>query len=389
MKVAILGPYPQDEESIIGGVTASGVYLIQNLARMADLEAHMITCEPWVRTIQEAVRPEGCAAQKGSWTVHYVPRRRMGRLRFHWQERRSMVRVLRELRPDVVHAQATGLYAAAALDSGYPCIITVHGVKFREARIMIQEAGIVRGILDTLFERSNVRRARHLIVNNPYVSREFPRITRAHTYTIDNPVEERFFQVEAEPEQGRILLPGRLIPRKAVHHLLQAFSEIAFDFPQARLYLAGEKESSPAYVASLEHYVREQGLEDRVHFLGSLTVDEMAEQYGRCAFVVLPSQQETQPVAIEEAMAVGRPVIATRVGGVEYMVRHERDGLLLDYGDVATLAAHLKRLLSDDALRERMSQEAKRTALQRFRGDVVAQLTREAYRRVLEEWNGT
>lgn len=386
MRLAMLGPYPRDEANIIGGVEAASIYLLRHLSAFPELELHMLTCQPWVSRYEAQVRPASDAFQAaGSWIVHYVPQKRWGRFMFHLRERRRMVAVLRALRPDIVHAQASGLYAATALDSGLPAVITVHGVKFREAKIARQEAGLLRGILDTLFERSNIRRARYLIVNNPYVSREFPQITRAKTYTIDNPVEERFFQVRAEAEPGRILLPGRLIPRKAVHHLLYAFDAIAQEFPQAQLYLAGEDQSSPAYVAFLRRYVAERGLTDRVHFLGSLTIDQMAAEYGRCAFAVLPSQQETAPVAIEEAMAVGRPVIATRVGGVEYMIEHERTGLLLEYGDVPTLTAHLRRLLGDDALRERMSRAAKETALRRFRGDLVAQRTYEVYREILAE----
>lgn len=84
-------------------------------------------------------------------------------------------------------------------------------------------------------------------------------------------------------------------------------------------------------------------------------------------------------MVIAEVMAAGRPVVATRVGGVPYLVDHERTGLLTRVGDTDALAQAICQLLEDGARRDRMGQEARRQAEARFRARAVAQRTRQVY----------
>jgi glycosyltransferase involved in cell wall biosynthesis len=374
----MLGVYPHDEQRLVGGPEAVIVCLLKHLAPLPDLELHMITCRPGSAGRVFVTQ----SISSAPWTVHELPRYRLGRLSWHWRERRQIVDCLRELRPDIVHAHTTGLYAAAALDASLPNVITVHGIGFREAQIAPGWGARLRGMWDSAFERDNLRRARHLISISPYVEREFGGVTGAQSYAIENPVEDVFFRVQSHSEPGRILFAGRLIPRKGVHHLLAAFRAVSAEFPAAQLILAGEKESGDPYAAMLHRYVQEQGLTARVQFLGSLSVEQIAAEYGRCAFMVLSSQQETAPVVIEEAMAAGRAVIATRVGGAPDQVAHERTGLLVEYGDAPGLAAAMRRLLGAPELGERMGQAAREEARRRFQGDQVARQTYQLYRQL-------
>jgi len=375
----MLGPYPQDESTILGGVEAVVSCLLKHLAPLPDLELHLISC-------REGLASPG--AREAGWTHHVLPRQRGGRLTFHRAERRSIVALLRQLQPDLVHAHTSGLYAAAALDSGLPAVVTVHGITFREALGYRGWSNRLRGWLDSAFERRCLRRARHLISISPYVERELQGLTGARIYPIENPVEDLFFAVAGDPQPQRILFAGRLIPRKGVHHLLAAFALLAPERPQAELVLAGEGESDRPYAEGLRQYVRERGLEGRVRFIGAQTVPNMAAEYARCAFVVLPSRQETASVVIQEAMAVGRPVVATRVGGAPYTIEDGRTGLLVDYGDERGLAEQMRRLLDDEAICRQMGAAARAVALRRFQADVVAQETVHVYRALASAASG-
>ena len=89
-------------------------------------------------------------------------------------------------------------------------------------------------------------------------------------------------------------------------------------------------------------------------------------------------------MVIQQAMAAGKPVVATRVGGVPYLIHHEQTGLLVEYGNIDGLADAISLLLSDDALRRRMGLASRDEAMQRFRAADVACRTRQVYHIVLE-----
>lgn len=90
-------------------------------------------------------------------------------------------------------------------------------------------------------------------------------------------------------------------------------------------------------------------------------------------------------MVIEQAMAAGKAVVATRVGGVPYLVSHGRTGLLVEHGDIAGLAEAIILLLTNDGLRARIGVQAKEEASRRFRAEVVARQTYDVYRKILEE----
>ena len=96
MRVVMLGPYPQDESTILGGVEAVVSCLLKHLAPLPDLELHLISC-------REGLASPG--AREAGWTHHVLPRQRGGRLTFHRAERRSIVALLRQLQRPVFHAK--------------------------------------------------------------------------------------------------------------------------------------------------------------------------------------------------------------------------------------------------------------------------------------------
>jgi glycosyltransferase involved in cell wall biosynthesis len=380
----MLGAYPQDQDHIIGGPEAVVMSLLTQFAQRDDMALHMITCRSGLPAYKRQVmRPSQKPASNDKWTVHYLPRKRWGRLTQHIRERRMIVDLLHTLQPEIVHAHATGLYAAAAFDAGTPAVLTVHGIGYREAQIRQGTAERLRGLLDSRFERQCIRRATHMISISPYVSQIFARDTQAQIWTIENPIDARFFDIKGYGDTERILFVGRIIARKGIDYLLRAFREIAPQYPEAALRLAGEITSEPNYVDEMQRVVTQSGLDDRVDFLGSLSKAELFREYEACAMLVLPSRQETAPVVIEEAMAAGRPVIGTRVGGVPYLLQQEHTGLLIDDGDVSGLARAMARLLANPAWAAQLGQAAQQQAWKRFRPSSIAEKTRDVYQTIL------
>ncbi|HSX21349.1 MAG TPA: glycosyltransferase family 4 protein [Gaiellaceae bacterium] len=146
---------------------------------------------------------------------------------------------------------------------------------------------------------------------------------------------------------GRTLaFAGRLTAQKSLEVALGALAKVV----GVSLVIAGEGDQHDA----LERTAGELGVSDRVRFLGSESRVRVLELFRAADAAVLSSSWENFPHSVVEALAVGTPVIATRVGGVEEVVHDEENGLLVAAGDVDALAGAIRRYFDDDALRERL-----------------------------------
>ncbi len=167
---------------------------------------------------------------------------------------------------------------------------------------------------------------------------------------------------------------GRLVDIKDPDLLAAAFERCAAVLPHARLVVAGDGPHRPA----LEARFALAGLADRVRFLGWCR--DLAALYGTVDAVVLTSRNEGTPVALIEAMAAGRPVVATAVGGVPDIVEHGRTGLLIADREPSAIAEAVAQLAREPVLRGELGR-AGRLLASRFRAsrlvEDVAQLYRE------------
>src|SRR5207244_12429728 len=115
---------------------------------------------------------------------------------------------------------------------------------------------------------------------------------------------------------------------------------------------------------NLERYAHELGIIRRCLFLGYQ--EDVGRFYHAIDALLLPSANEGTPVSAIEGLAAGRPVVATRVGGVPDVVEEGVDGYLTDVGDVATLARRLAELAADPELRARMGESGRARVIERY-----------------------
>ena len=377
VRVAMLGLYPPDPDHIVGGVEAVTYHLARALATFPEVDIHTVSFRP----TRQAPR----VIHHGRVTAHLFPTPRADRILWHRPTVRVLHRVLATLQPDIVHAHGTTMYAGAAVSAPFPHVITVHGIMAREAPTVWGWRRRFAREIDRWFERWVLRRTREIIAISPYIAEAYPRL-RARLHFIENPVDPRFFDVPASAmEAGNVLCVARVIPRKGILSLIRAFARVAGEFPAAHLYIAGETTSFPEYAAACREEVRRHGLVARVHFLGPLSMDALAQAYGRAQVVALASLQETAPVVIAEALAAGRPVVATAVGGVPYMVREGETGWLAPPRDEAALAAALARALQSPEQCARMGARAREDARARFHPLSLARKHLEVYEDVIRE----
>jgi glycosyltransferase involved in cell wall biosynthesis len=153
---------------------------------------------------------------------------------------------------------------------------------------------------------------------------------------------------------------GRFVPIKDLATLVAAFARVAQRVPDAVLVMAGD---GPVR-GDLEALVATLNLGRHVRFLG--WTEDLAKLYATIDICALSSLNEGTPVAVIEAMAAARAVVATRVGGVADIVEHERTGLLVPPRDPEALAGAIARLAADPAERCRMGTAGRQAVTARF-----------------------
>jgi N-acetyl-alpha-D-glucosaminyl L-malate synthase BshA len=179
----------------------------------------------------------------------------------------------------------------------------------------------------------------------------------------------------------RILHISNFRPVKRVLDCVRVF-ELVRKEVDAELILAGDgPDRGPA-----EQLAQELGVEEHVRFLGKQ--DHMERLIPRMHALHLPSETEAFGLAALEAMACGVPPVATRTGGVPDLIAHEVDGYMERVGDMGAQAGRLIELLSNEGLRERMSEAARKTAATRFCTDLIIPQY-EAYYEKVRQSGGT
>lgn len=174
-------------------------------------------------------------------------------------------------------------------------------------------------------------------------------------------------------ERPLVLTPARLDEQKGHPVLLHAAAEL----PGVDFVLAGEGPER----ASLEALAAELGIAERVHFLGYR--DDIPELLAACDIFALPSLYEGSSLAVLEAMAARRPVVSSAIGGTDELIDDGSEGLLVDPGDAAGLAAALRRLLDDPALCRSFAERARERVERDFTPTAMTQRVEAIYEELL------
>jgi glycosyltransferase involved in cell wall biosynthesis len=264
----------------------------------------------------------------------------------------SMIRAVRRTagRDDVVHAHWLAAGAVCVL-ARRPFVLTLHGSgtagRFADLELARRFPRLFGAI---------VRRARVVICVSAALGEAARACGARDVRVIPNGVRIPA-SVVPEAEPAEVLFAGRLSPEKGIEELVAATAGM-------NLVVAGD--------GPLRHLVP--------NGLGFVPHDELERLYDRAAVVVLPSYREGLPLCVIEAMAHGRPVVATNVGGIPELVEDGVTGLLVEPGDVNGLRAAVERLLADPRLRRRMGRAGRERIIERCSLEAVTAATLDVYR---------
>jgi glycosyltransferase involved in cell wall biosynthesis len=267
----------------------------------------------------------------------------------------SMVRALRRAArdADLVHAHwlAGG---AVALLAGKPFVVTLHGTisggRLDDFELLKDPPRLARLVL---------RRARGVICVSEALTQAAHEAGVEKAVFIPNGIEIPP-DVGEEAEPSEVLYTGRLAAEKGIEELAAASTGL-------NLVVSGDGPLRPLLPQAL----------------GFLSREELERRYERAAVVVCPSRSEGFGIVCAEAMAHGKPVVASAVGGLVNLVEHERTGLLVPPRDPRALRAALDRLLADRPLRLRLGGAGREKIIAGYSWDKVVRETRALYERAL------
>jgi D-inositol-3-phosphate glycosyltransferase len=198
------------------------------------------------------------------------------------------------------------------------------------------------------------------------------------------------------PNRLIILYVGRIERRKGIDTLLCALDELARRMPDKRkilrLYIAGglppnkwgnvTEEKERAELQRLDSIIKEKKLDDMVRWLGAVNREYLQYHYASAEITVVPSYYEPFGLVPLESMACGTPVIASKVGGMQYTVKDGKTGYLVPPQDPLALASKIEYLLKHPSVKKHMRENAIERA-KLFSWDMVAELMGSFYKDML------
>jgi len=260
--------------------------------------------------------------------------------------------------------------------------------------LMFHTLGLVKNRITMLGERESDERIRgerralaaadHIVAATPAEQADLQWLYEVPTHkigVIPPGVDLEHFRPMAKAEaraalgypqdESLVLFVGRIEALKGIDTLIRAthvlLGESAWRGKKLRVLIIGggvdeDLESLSSDLARLRRLAGELGVQDRVEFLGSRRQVELPVYYGAADLVVMPSYSESFGMVALEAMACGRPVVASRVGGLAYLVQDGVTGFHVPEGDAEELAARLAELLADERLLAGMGAAARQEA---------------------------
>lgn len=191
-------------------------------------------------------------------------------------------------------------------------------------------------------------------------------------------LRDKFYNKEwnlSNVEKHSIFTSQASYPIKGLHYLLQAIYLLKQNYPNVKLYIAGNniidtttftrKIKINGYAKIIKKLIKKYNLEEQVNFTGILSEENMIDQYLKSNVFVLPSAIENSSNSLGEAMLLGMPCVATNTGGTMDILEHKKEGFLYSYTEPAMCAYYISKYFEDDKLCIEYGENARKKALNR------------------------
>jgi glycosyltransferase involved in cell wall biosynthesis len=328
--------------------------------------------------------------------------------RFFWNPPtyRRVRRLIRDFRPDIVHLHTISEFSPSLLWGlgKTPFVLTVHGPEEFTGKLLpwllpssdyrnssylwkdIRFVGRLRYMYYRFLQRPAyrlaLRRLRLVISPSKFMAQvvqaDFPRTPATQIY---NGIVLPPAKPLPRSPYPTIIYVGRLEAVKGVDHLVKAFAAVQRKFPRSRLRIVGDGTQS----AALKQLAEQLKVSDSIDFPGWVEQQRIAQEYAAATLAVIPSVwPENLPTVAIEALAVGRPIVGSRTGGVSELIDDGINGFIVEPGNDAALAEAIISLLSDTPLL-RSAAKASASKAQAFSNDAFVDRLLDVYKGILDE----
>lgn len=348
--------------------------LLQGFEALPEIEVHVVSC------LRQTVRsPEKLA--KNIW-YHSLIVPQNGWMRTFYQGCiRAVRRKLDEIRPDIVHGQGTEKdNAMTAVFSGRPNVLTIHG-NMRQVAKALGAKPFSFVWLAARLEVFTVRRTAGVVCLTRYTEQQVTDLARK-TWLVPNAASKAFFEVQrtAPGDMPTLLCVANFAPYKNQNQLIRELDPVAKE-KKFRLVFAGGLSETAPYAREFLDLIKTRPW---CQFVGFKKGEALRTLLGNASFLVHPSLEDNCPMVILEAMAVGLPAVASKIGGIPDLIDEGVNGLLFDPAKPGEMREAVLKLLNEPALVENMGVAGKKRALKMYHPTVVARQHMELYRAVLQ-----
>ncbi|AEH07275.1 glycosyltransferase family 4 protein [Methanothermococcus okinawensis] len=308
----------------------------------------------------------------------------------------ALLKLTKKYNFDIINphwAIPSGFLATSLINSKkIPIVTTIYGA---DIALTINKYSFLRYILRKSLLYSNK------VVSISTFTKKFTldnleNIPKEHIEVIVYGVDEKFFEnydpneYMSSKSSGKytIMTCGRLVKRKGINYLIESMKEVLRVFPESKLIIAGDGPEKN----NLIRLSQKLNISKNVEFLGAVSEEELIKSYKSCDLFVLPSivdssgDTEGLGLVLVEAMALGKPVIGTNVGGIPDIIpKNANYGYLVNQKDPNELSEKIIKILSNDETRLKMGINARKTAEHKFRWENIAKKYLNVFQEVISK----
>ncbi len=382
MNIIQIGPYPLSESMSRGGVEASVYGLSQEMAKTEEV------------CVMDLPRMDvtDCCGEKNGYKVYRF--KNPGNHVVDSVKRiPDIIKTIQEIGCDVCHIHSTSVFSwkmyRELKRAGIPAIVTVHGLvgveKKNALRHHFKVKTLYQFITQSHAEKRLIKNVSYLIVDTQYVAEELKKYDSSnHKITvIPQGIDDAFYELSCSETSTEILSVGAFSARKGHLFLIKAFEELLKSGVGAHLTICGTV-AEQGYYQELQDYLGNSPYREQICLKSDISKEELYKMYQEAHIFALHSQEESQGIALVEAMATGLPVVSTHVGGIPFVVKDKETGLLSEYGDVKAFSNSLEALITNKELWTTMSKICRQES-NKYTWSYIAEEVAEVYQKVMDK----